>query len=597
MNAGKLMRVQTRANRRWFVLAVLIVALTVGAEAQITWTWAGDGTANNLTTPSNWLGTGTVSFVSSTELVFGDSGSYSPTPLLSSGACQIGSLTITKNGTGSIFAGNGNTSIASDGLNIATAINFSPSGTSSTTSSNPIQTTGPVYLNGLNVTIGGSASSPNYTLELGRAPASAGGGASIISSNGNPIIKTGAFELEIGGNASGLGTINLNGGSVYLDPYAIGFQSNVVTAAGTTFGIHPGPGATYTYNGGISGNGGFTMNGSSATATAVLTGTSTYAGNTTVFAGRVQYGADNTLPTATAITVNSGATLDLNNYNAQVGSLAGSGTVDLSTASSTKTLTVGGSTLAAFQGVIQNSGSGATLSLVKQGSGTLVLTGANTFAGGTTVNGGVLNVVNTTGSGLGTGAVTVNSGAQLQGSGLFTGALTLNAGATVMPLPTLTAGPTTFGAGSHYIWIIADTAGTAGVNGWTQLSINGTLALTASLANPIVIQAETYSGASLGLAANFNSNTNYTWQMTTGASSLTGFSADEFTVDISAFSNTVNGVFSVSSAGDNLYLNYTAVPEPATYATLAGLAALGLAVRRRKSGAKPRQAGFDRATK
>jgi len=66
--------------------------------------------------------------------------------------------------------------------------------------------------------------------------------------------------------------------------------------------------------------------------------------------------------------------------------------------------------------VIENTGGGA-LSLVKQGSGTLILSGANTFTGGTTINAGTLQV-NAGGTGntpLGSGPVTVNSGATLVG--------------------------------------------------------------------------------------------------------------------------------------------------------------------------------------
>src|SRR5205823_7868182 len=51
----------------------------------------------------------------------------------------------------------------------------------------------------------------------------------------------------------------------------------------------------------------------------------------------------------------------------------------------------------------------------------LVLAGTNRYTGGTTVNGGVLQVDNTTGSGTGSGPVTVNSGGKLSGSGTIAG--------------------------------------------------------------------------------------------------------------------------------------------------------------------------------
>jgi autotransporter-associated beta strand protein len=70
----------------------------------------------------------------------------------------------------------------------------------------------------------------------------------------------------------------------------------------------------------------------------------------------------------------------------------------------------------ALNGVI--SGAGA---LIKTNVNTLTLGGANTYAGGTVVNGGSLAVLNTTGSGTGSGDVTVNAGSTVTGSGKISG--------------------------------------------------------------------------------------------------------------------------------------------------------------------------------
>jgi autotransporter-associated beta strand protein len=59
-------------------------------------------------------------------------------------------------------------------------------------------------------------------------------------------------------------------------------------------------------------------------------------------------------------------------------------------------------------------------SLTKSGSGTLTLTNANAYSGGTTVTSGKLEVNNTTGFGTGSGTVTVNTGATLAGEGSIT---------------------------------------------------------------------------------------------------------------------------------------------------------------------------------
>ena len=77
-------------------------------------------------------------------------------------------------------------------------------------------------------------------------------------------------------------------------------------------------------------------------------------------------------------------------------------------------------------------GAAGQLALVQSGTATTVLQHAagSTYSGGTTVNSGVLEVDNLSGSGTGTGPVTVNGGT-LTGSGTIGGAVTLAGGALV----------------------------------------------------------------------------------------------------------------------------------------------------------------------
>ncbi len=70
----------------------------------------------------------------------------------------------------------------------------------------------------------------------------------------------------------------------------------------------------------------------------------------------------------------------------------------------------------------------AAAGLTKVGAGTLILTKAGTYTGGTFVNQGTLLVNNTTGNGTGTSAVTVNNGAALGGNGTIGGNVTIAAG-------------------------------------------------------------------------------------------------------------------------------------------------------------------------
>ena len=86
-------------------------------------------------------------------------------------------------------------------------------------------------------------------------------------------------------------------------------------------------------------------------------------------------------------------------------------------------LTTGSNNLSTtFSGVIEDGGFGG--SLTKIGNGTLVLSGENTYSGGTTIQGGKLLINNTTGSGTGSGPVQVNAG-QLGGSGVISGDVTI----------------------------------------------------------------------------------------------------------------------------------------------------------------------------
>ena len=87
-----------------------------------------------------------------------------------------------------------------------------------------------------------------------------------------------------------------------------------------------------------------------------------------------------------SVTVSSGGTFDLNGNSEAFGNLSGAGIVDNSAAGTSATLTlVNGS--ATFSGTLQNSGSSAKLALIKSGTGTLTLSGANSYSGGTTISG------------------------------------------------------------------------------------------------------------------------------------------------------------------------------------------------------------------
>ena len=240
----------------------------------------------------------------------------------------------------------------------------------------------------------------------------------VLTLNGRGANTTAATNITIGSSAS---TWTLAGASPTVNLLGVsGTQAlnytvapNLVLSAPTTF---QGAGsAGFTFTGNISGVGDFIKAGSSSL---TLSGTNTYGGVTTINGGTVDftktyclYGGTSASWTATNITVGSGGTaifnvggtgefttgnvstlltnlLAVNNNGLKSGAAIGFNTASTITIADTITNSVGPG--------------GGSISLSKLGTGTLTLSGNNSFTGGINVSAGVLVLKNSYAAGTGT---------------------------------------------------------------------------------------------------------------------------------------------------------------------------------------------------
>jgi autotransporter-associated beta strand protein len=190
----------------------------------------------------------------------------------------------------------------------------------------------------------------------------------------------------------------------------------------------------------INGNGTLNFLGSSTAGNASITNNGS---GRTQFLNNATGGAAQFVNSAGGVIDFSGSTGLNSDGNLAAGSIAGGGRVFLGA----NTVTVGGNNLSStISGVISDCGSGADCiapsaggSLVKDGTGTLTLSGINTYTGPTEVKTGTL-LVN---GAIAAGSFTlVDAGATLGGTGLV-GGIVLDTGATLAPGTTTVIGTLT----------------------------------------------------------------------------------------------------------------------------------------------------------
>jgi fibronectin-binding autotransporter adhesin len=326
------------------------------------------------------------------------------------------------------------------------------------------------------------------------------------------FVKAGAGTWTLSGTSSFTGTVSVNQGILNVSSIADS-GTNSAAGAGTTINL----------------------------GSAAQTGTLNYTGS----------GASTNRSIVLASTGAGGGTITNNG----TGALVFTGVVS-NTGTGAKTLTLGGSNTGAndLKSLIAD-GSG-TLAFAKAEAGTWILSGANTYSGGTTVSAGTL-VLNSS-SALGTGTLTLSGGTLDNGSGAALTLSTNNAiawngsvvfnGTNSLNLGT---GMVTIGNANRDITLNGSSTLTAGALQWN--SVGGTRILT--------VNQGTGSGATLvlgGFQLNVNADTAARNRTLTGTGNVTISGA---VVNGNGFANGIiySGSGTLTLAGSNSYTGGTIV--------------------------------------
>ena len=393
--------------------------------------------------------------------------------------------------------------------------------------------------------------------------------ASGVITGGGGLAKTGNGTLTLAGANTATGLVSVNVGILaFGGAGTLGAAASIAVATGATlrfdrndtFGNHAtAVSQAITVNGGTIANGGNFF---------------TTLGAVTLNAGTINSigGANASFPSFSLrgpVTVGGSAasTISGSGANSQMvvgGNTAGSQTtfdVADATGDSAADLTV--------SVPLQNNRSGGfaeiATGIVKTGAGTMVLTGANSYTGGTTIDGGILNVNADTALGGGAGAVAISNGATLQAGGPLTSSRTF-----------------TLGTGGGQI----DTAGstvalsgpiTGASDGLTKTG-NGTLTLTGT-------QSYTTLTANGGAASVTNLNSALgTGASTINANATLNINASQTlaALNIAAGVEVTFGDGMAFAGGPEKFSTVGVVPEPGSATLLLGGAAL-LGLRRRRA--------------
>jgi len=390
-----------------------------------------------------------------------------------------------------------------------------------------------------------------------------GGSGTWNATNSNWTDMNGAFNAAWGGKFAVFqgtaGTVTLGSALTFqgmqflTDGYTIapGTGSLVITDPAALLRV-TGTGTAATIGAAITGSGGIRK---TDTGTLVLSGTNTYAGATDVASGTLRVTGGSAITDTSAVSVASGATFDVA-ASETVGGISGAGNILLSGG----TLTTGGLNASnTFSGAIAGSGG-----LTKVGTGTLTLSGANTWSGATAINAGTVS------GKVGTGDLTVATGATFNQNGTSNAVGALSGGGSILlGANTLSAGGT---ANSTFSGVISGSGGlTKTGTGTLTLGGNNTYTgLTTVNAGTLTLGSGTAlapnSAVSIAAAGRLGLGGNTTLASLNGAGSVT-LGTSTLTVGTGTYSGVISGTGALTKTGTgtltltgvNTYTGATAV--------------------------------------
>lgn len=424
---------------------------------------------------------------------------------------------------------------------------------------------------------------------------------SVIAETGGSfgLIKTGNNTLTLSGVSTFSGGVSLNAGTLSVANSSSGSSgplgSGTLTLAGGTLNNSGASSACTIANpinvagsssiqviasqnlqlNGIWTGSGVVNIGGSANMSLYLNGTNTMTSGTVVFANsntslRISNPSFGNAAVAWVFnnTTANRETFDFDSGTIDFGSISGSGILQ-GNGGATKTISAGALGYNdIFSGIIQDGG--ATVALVKTGTGRLTLSADNPYNAGTTINAGSLNI---TGALTGAGAVAVNSGGTLAGTGTISAATSVASGGAIAP------GNGGIGVSGTLAFSNTGTALTLDGGSVLNLDLSGTTTSDQIAVSGTVIASGTTT-VNLKALASFAASGTYPVITSTGTLSAANFAIGNSIPGYCCVLSASNGTLSVivsnqlpsaptglmaSPGHGTVALGWTAVPGAATY--------------------------------